>query len=403
MLVLLLALTASAINVEQVHVASGSDPSTATFAWSTRFNCSSSTVRIGESPCNSTSCLTQYFFGNSTLLETGDNSQYIHKVPVKVQPKNYSYQVGCILGWSEIFTYQAPGQLNHSTFVVYGDLSIVANGKATWESVASFVGKEYVDAILHVGDISYDLFHNDNRHGDDYMNTIQPVASRIPYMVIAGNHEKGDNYQSYDSRFAMPGNNFYTTYTIGQVRFVGIDTEYIISAGKLTQPTLAFLKTILNRSEEDKAQFPWLIVMGHRPLYCCARHLFYCTADAAVMRSVLEDLFYSAGVDLYINGHLHDYQRTTPVYRGDPINTPLDIEFGYGNAEAPIYVTTGGPGNDEPQVKITPDADWYGAGTDEYAYGRIRVYNNTHLYWEQWLSETEVLADSFWVIKSPKA
>ena len=30
----------------------------------------------------------------------------------------------------------------------------------------------------------------------------------------------------------------------------------------------------------------------------------------------LEDLFYKYGVDIVINGHVHSYERTFPVYKG---------------------------------------------------------------------------------------
>jgi hypothetical protein len=43
--------------------------------------------------------------------------------------------------------------------------------------------------VLHVGDISY--ANGDPDIWDSFMDGIQPIASRVPYMVAIGNHEYG--------------------------------------------------------------------------------------------------------------------------------------------------------------------------------------------------------------------
>lgn len=45
------------------------------------------------------------------------------------------------------------------------------------------------DLILHVGDLSY--ANGDPEIWDTFMDSIEPVASRVPYMVAIGNHEYG--------------------------------------------------------------------------------------------------------------------------------------------------------------------------------------------------------------------
>lgn len=287
-----------------------------------------------------------------------------------------------------------------NTFVIFGDLSIQGEGKPTWDVITSRLNTLSIDAIIHVGDIAYDLFDEDNRHGDYYMNYIEPVVSHIPYMVIAGNHEAPDGYQSYDSRYAMPDNNFYHTYTIGLVRFVGFNTESILYQDSMTNDTLEFLNRTLSRTEEDKTLYPWLVVLGHRPLYC-NMNWPTCYGEAEIIRNQIEDLLYKNNVNLYIDGHVHNYQRTTAVYNGTSIKPASDVEHAYIDPKAPIYITTGGPGNDESQTPLTPNATltWYVTGSDELTYSVMQVYNSTHLWWEQWLTKNDSLTDSFWVIK----
>lgn len=45
------------------------------------------------------------------------------------------------------------------------------------------------DLVLHVGDLSYADGVPDK--WDKFMDTIEPVASAVPYMVAVGNHEVG--------------------------------------------------------------------------------------------------------------------------------------------------------------------------------------------------------------------
>ena len=40
-----------------------------------------------------------------------------------------------------------------------------------------------IQAVLHVGDIAYDLRQDAGRIGDEFLRDMQPVASAVPYMV----------------------------------------------------------------------------------------------------------------------------------------------------------------------------------------------------------------------------
>ncbi len=40
-----------------------------------------------------------------------------------------------------------------------------------------------------LGDMAYDMNIDNARYGDEYMNSIEPIAAYIPYMTCPGNHE----------------------------------------------------------------------------------------------------------------------------------------------------------------------------------------------------------------------
>jgi hypothetical protein len=78
-------------------------------------------------------------------------------------------------------------------------------------------GLDYTSLILHIGDISYATGHL--AKWERFMEQIEPLAARVPYMVGEGNHERvasgsGDAFGGGDSggecgiptraRFQMP-------------------------------------------------------------------------------------------------------------------------------------------------------------------------------------------------------
>lgn len=58
------------------------------------------------------------------------------------------------------------------------------------------------DFILHIGDISYADGYQPG--WDLFLQKIEPVAARIPYMTAPGNHEEFFDFAAYRNRFQMP-------------------------------------------------------------------------------------------------------------------------------------------------------------------------------------------------------
>lgn len=51
------------------------------------------------------------------------------------------------------------------------------------------VAKGHYDFIIHVGDFAYDMHDDNGALGSQFLNSIQPIATKLPYMVCPGNHE----------------------------------------------------------------------------------------------------------------------------------------------------------------------------------------------------------------------
>ena len=93
-----------------------------------------------------------------------------------------------------------------------------------------------------------------------------------------------------------------------------------------------------------------MIVYGHRSIYCsCDAD---CDADAKAVRdgpTGLEALFMKHGVDVWINGHEHNYERNYPTFNftlvtramsGAPGGTGAAPEV-IVNPAAPVYIVEG--------------------------------------------------------------
>ena len=115
-------------------------------------------------------------------------------------------------------------QVHHSSipsapgpqFAIVGDMG-VPHGLRTIDSIAARIanpapGKPAagVTMLLHVGDIAYADVYNkttpwlNSQVWVDYMNSLQSVVARVPYMTAPGNHEKQFHFAAYTNWLPMP-------------------------------------------------------------------------------------------------------------------------------------------------------------------------------------------------------
>jgi predicted MPP superfamily phosphohydrolase len=290
-------------------------------------------------------------------------------------------------------------------FLIFADLSVNSDsgGSETWANILKTSKSLDFQTIILPGDMAYDLMTNNSTNGDNFMNALQPLTSHYPLMVCAGNHETYDNYYNYLERFDMPGSKFYYTFTVGLVRFLAIHTEAFLTEVDMLPDMLPYIQGVLNRSPADRQMYPWMVVFGHRPMYCSSKDSSNpCGGQADSLKQYLEKWFKLYKVDLYVNGHVHDYQRTTPVYQGQATGG-VDLTTGsYVNPTSTIYVTTGGPGNNEGNDPVDWDdaPDWLAAGDQDYTFSLMNVYNHTHLQWRQFKASNNSISDNFWIVKT---
>ncbi|CAN0841123.1 Purple acid phosphatase 23 [Linum grandiflorum] len=173
---------------------------------------------------------------------------------------------------------------------------------------------------------------------DGWGRFMEPLTSRIPMMVIEGNHEiepqvSGLTFESYLARFAVPAeesgsnSNFYYSFEAGGIHFImlGAYIDYNITGAQY-----AWLQKDLNQVDRNKT--PWLVAAWHSPWYNSYSSHYQ---EFECMRQQMEALLYRHNVDVVFNGHVHAYERMNRVY-----NYTLD-------SCGPVYITVGDGGNIE--------------------------------------------------------
>jgi hypothetical protein len=66
-----------------------------------------------------------------------------------------------------------------------------------------------------------------------------------------------------------------------------------------------------------------------------------------MLREIFEDILYDAGVDIYFQAHVHNYERDAAIYKNLTVASDIDEQNLHFNANAPVYIVTGNAGNEE--------------------------------------------------------
>ena len=346
--------------------------------------------------------------GDTTTYNVDHWHYWIHFIHIKdlQAGMKYQYQLGFVqsdnrtmryIYSDETWTFQTipPFEQQDKEIVyIYGDMgTIMPLGFEVMDSlIKDFHSKkeEQADYIVHVGDIAYAGTGSEEEVQtiwDLYMNQIAPLASQIPYMTATGNHEKYFNYTSYRTRFFMPSKtdpapmeidgNFYFTLETNFIQWIFLSTEHDYTPGSAQRK---FLETFLQQYQQkwQNRERPWLILVGHRPMYSSDQ-----ATDSGHLQEQLEPVIIQYGIDLAVWGHMHCYERTTPVkYNNftdrDHFSADGKLYQHNANETSPIHLTIGTAGAWIHEQWI-PKPEWSQSRYQKYGFGKLFVYNRTHL------------------------
>nr|WP_254217034.1 metallophosphoesterase [Synechococcus sp. CCY 9618] len=157
-----------------------------------------------------------------------------------------------------------------------------------------------VDLVIMAGDNIYpdgDLKLVESTFLRPYRDLLQ---AGVPFHAVLGNHDirtaDGARQIAY-SPFGMRGR--WYTLRRGPVEFFLLDTN----VNAPWQHQLPWLKRVLAASKA-----PWKVLVGHHPIRSAGLY-----GDDPVAIARLSPLFRRHRVQLYINGHEHNYERTRVI------------------------------------------------------------------------------------------
>ncbi|KAL5057572.1 hypothetical protein RYX36_029176 [Vicia faba] len=367
----------------------------------------------------------------------------------------YYYQCGdpSLHAMSDIYYFRTmpisgpqsyPGRI-----AIVGDLGLTYN---TTTTISHMTSKE-PDLILLIGDVSYANLYLTNGTGSDCYScsfsdtpiheTYQPrwdywgrfmqsLVSRVPIMVVEGNHEielqaENKTFVAYSSRFAFPSeesgspSTFYYSFNAGGVHFIMLGAY--IDYDKTGEQYRWLERDLAN---VDRSTTPWLVATWHPPWYSTYVAHY---REAECMRVEMEELLYSYSVDIVFNGHVHAYERSNRVYnyKLDPCG-PVHIAVGDGGNREKMSIPFVDEHGNCPDPSTTPgsymggfcatnftsgpaagkfcwdrQADYSAFRESSFGYGIFEVKNETWALWTWYRNQDSLkeVGDQIYIVRQP--
>jgi hypothetical protein len=313
------------------------DPTTtAVFTWQTTEQDTNAKAKLGTSPNSLTEIHTGYAW--TTPASLGDAAFNMHEVHVcGLKPgTTYYYVVGGGAAGKEVWS----ATQSFTTVPATGSVKIGVFGDArdsvsTWQIVNERMKSEAVNLDLISGDI-VDIGSIESEWAQ-WLDAIWTTKSEAEAGVsgpggnfltlgqqlmvpIAGNHEAES--PDFYANFSIPGASgdlaeTYASFNVGTAHIVMFDDSPLAGASSPSSlppeatAQLTWLKSDLAAADKDRTAHPFIIVVSHRGIFSTSNHS--ADPDVLLVRAVLAPIFDTYNVDLALNGHDHEYERSFPL------------------------------------------------------------------------------------------
>ncbi|NJK88371.1 MAG: hypothetical protein HC923_02560 [Myxococcales bacterium] len=184
-------------------------------------------------------------------------------------------------------------------FVALGD---TRNGHRVHRSLVEAIALEDPDFVINSGDLVETGGYKEQ--WDLFFRIEQPVTSKSLLFAAAGNHDVSPR-KLFRRWFLLDdwafGNRYYQ-HDWSDVKVIVLDTELELRAGTPQQDFLI-------RALEDAVARDMLIVVSfHYPPYSSGAH-----GPNPRLQKIFDELGPRYGIELILNGHDHNYERTKPI------------------------------------------------------------------------------------------
>ena len=166
------------------------------------------------------------------------------------------------------------------------------------------------ELILGLGDYSYES------SADCWLDALLPIydpnnPNANNMQISIGNHENSasEDFNTYLNAFSLT-RQFGQVYSFNfnNVHFLSMATEILYSSGSSQN---VFVKNDLAAAAANP-NIDWIIVYFHKPMYSSPSSCSSCSGESS-LRDIYHPIFDQYGVDIVLEGHTHDYQRSFPI------------------------------------------------------------------------------------------
>ncbi len=351
----------------------------AVFTWETAAKNRAAKVRLGITPAALDEVHAGYVWTTpppSIGFGADEPETHMHEVHVcgLAAGTTYYYQVGGGAPgaevWSATQSFTTVPTTGTVTVGVFGDSR---DQVSTWQAVHSRMRDAAINLSIITGDVIdfgtqesafatwLDAVWKDPADPSKFLTLGQQTM-----VTIAGNHEN-DSSQFYGN-FALPGDGDraeqLASFDLGSAHVALVDDQpiAILPKSDAAKAILDWLDADLTAADAARASHPFVIVATHRGLFTTSKHA--ADSDVIAARAALVPLFDKHHVDLVLNGHEHEYERSKPLRAGaDPSGAPVVAPAGQGT----VYVVNAGAGAESYATGADPGfrekSAGYGAGT----------------------------------------
>lgn len=214
---------------------------------------------------------------------------------------------------------------------VAGDLGCGPEVNSTIKNIQN----QSVQLVLALGDLSYQ-----RESANCWFDIIAPVQSMMKIVLGDQDYRSDSVLRQYKTHFNLTKD--YYSFDYKFVHFVALATEIPYD---LNSPQYKFIQYDLETASQNP-NVKWIIVYSYRPQYSSSTE----HPGNRDLRDTFHPLFQKYGVDLILQAHNHNYQRTYPI-SPETSSSPYAIitdsnSNSYQAPEGQIFVTVGTGGAD---------------------------------------------------------
>jgi hypothetical protein len=229
-------------------------------------------------------------------------------------------------------TLPEPGKTGHYTVAVLGDCGDNSiNQRHVKEQMLKYMGKNDINAWLLLGDNAYQD-GTDSEYQSKFFNIYKDdLLKKYALFPTPGNHDYHDSdytavraqethETAYYQNFSMPTegesggtpshNQAFYSFDVGNIHFISLDSygkeDKAYRLYDTIGPQVQWIKKDL-AANKNKG---WVIAFWHHPPYTMGSHNSDKEGELIQIREKFIGVLEREGVNLVLNGHSHDYERS---------------------------------------------------------------------------------------------